>query len=170
MADATYAQGGAYRDRDGNLKVPTGREIDIESGASLKIAGTAIAATAAELNTADLSAVEAIVPTATGATTGTIAGTGRITFCTVTSAGATDIVILPEPLPGRIVILQGNATGYELRSSAPATVAINGGTGASAESAIPASLTTIMICTSATTWLGLTYSATAAYVAVEAAA
>ena len=170
MADATYAQGGAYRDRDGNLKVPTGREIDVESGASLKLAGTAIAASAAELAALDLSDVQAVVPTATGATTGTILGTGKFTFCTVTSGGANNIVILPAPTPGRFVILQGNATGYELRSSAPATIAINAGSGAAAESAIPASVTVIALCTSATTWIAWTYSVAAAFVAVEAAA
>jgi len=47
MADATYKTGGAYRDRSGNIKVPSGAEIDIESGGALKIAGTDETATLA---------------------------------------------------------------------------------------------------------------------------
>lgn len=57
-ADATYTTGfyveqGANRAvvaSGGSLDVESGGEIDIESGGSLKIAGTAITATAAELN------------------------------------------------------------------------------------------------------------------------
>ena len=43
-------QGGARTVVGGSLDVATGGEIDIESGGALKIAGTAIAATAAEIN------------------------------------------------------------------------------------------------------------------------
>lgn len=48
-ADTTY-QGVPQRRQDGNLAIPTGKSLDIESGASLKLAGTAINATAAEIN------------------------------------------------------------------------------------------------------------------------
>lgn len=96
------------------------------------------------------------------ATTGTAAGginqiKTRAMFCHVTvsvTTDANDIVILPEPIPGRIVILSNGATGYELRSSTPASIGINGGTGAAAESAIPASTTAWLICESATAWKG----------------
>ena len=107
--------------------------------------------------------------TATGATTGTIADAGMIQFVTVTSDDANKIVVLPAPTPGTIVILRNGATGYELRSSAPATVAINGGTGASAESAIAASTMVIAICTTATTWQAIGLAGTT-LAAVEAAA
>jgi hypothetical protein len=107
--------------------------------------------------------------TATGATTGTIADAGMIQFVTVTSDDANKIVVLPAPTPGTIVILRNGATGYELRSSAPATVAINGGTGASAESAIAASTMVIAVCTSATTWQAIGLAGTT-LAAVEAAA
>lgn len=50
-ADTTY-QPGFQRRQDGNAAVSTGYSLDIESGASLKIAGTAVTATAAELNAA----------------------------------------------------------------------------------------------------------------------
>lgn len=48
-ADTTYPNV-VQRRQDGNLAVPTGKSLDIESGAELKLAGTAITATAAELN------------------------------------------------------------------------------------------------------------------------
>lgn len=107
--------------------------------------------------------------TATGATTGTIADAGMLQMVTVTASDANHIIILPTPTPGTIVILRNGATGYELRSSAPATVAINGGAEANAESAIAASTMVIAVCTTATTWqaIGL---AGATLAAVEAAA
>ncbi len=106
--------------------------------------------------------------TSAGLTTGTIL-TGE-TFISVTSAGANDIMILPAPTPGTIVILAVAATGYELRSSSPTTIGINGGTGADAESAIPANTTAILICESATTWKGLQMAIGGTLTLVEVAA
>jgi hypothetical protein len=107
--------------------------------------------------------------TADGTGTGTIAAAGLLQFVTVTSDDANKIVILPAPTPGTIVILRNGATGYELRSSAPATVAINGGAGANAESAIAANTMVIAVCTSATTWQAIGLAGTT-LAAVEAAA
>ena len=107
--------------------------------------------------------------TADGTGTGTIAAAGMLQFITVTSANAAHIVVLPTPTPGTIVILRNGATGYELRSSAPATVAINGGAGADAESAVAASTMVIAVCTSATTWQAIGLAGTT-LAAVEAAA
>lgn len=107
--------------------------------------------------------------TADGLTTGTIAAAGMIQFVTVTSADANHIIVLPAPTPGTIVILRNGTTGYELRTSAPATISINGGAGANAESAIAASSMVIAICTTATTWQAITIAATT-LAAVEAAA
>lgn len=45
----------------GSVDIATGAEMDVESGGALKIAGTAVTSTAAELNTLDLSAVGALV-------------------------------------------------------------------------------------------------------------
>lgn len=106
---------------------------------------------------------------APGGTTGVIADAGMLQFVTVTSDDANKVITLPTPTPGTIVILRNGATGYELRSSAPATVAINGGTGANAESAIAANSMVIAICTSATTWQAIGIAA-ATLAAVEAAA
>lgn len=48
-ADASYPNGFQVR-QGGNAAVPTGKSLDIESGGELQIAGTAITATAAEIN------------------------------------------------------------------------------------------------------------------------
>lgn len=148
----------------------TGSELSILDG---------VTATAAEINLLDgattggiaLTGALSVARTATadGTGTGTIAAAGNLQFVTVTSDDANKIVVLPTPTPGTIVILRNGGTGYELRSSAPATVAINGGTGASAESAIAANTMVIAVCTTATTWqaIGLVGTTLAA---VEAAA
>jgi len=108
--------------------------------------------------------------TADGLTTGTIADGGRLQHVTVTSANADHIIVLPTPTPGTIVVLHNGATGYELRSSDPATIAINGGTGAGAESAIAADSTAVLICVSATAWKGFFLDADSDLAKVEAAA
>lgn len=107
--------------------------------------------------------------TADGTTTGTIAAAGLLQFVTVTSDNADKIVILPTPTPGTIVILRNGATGYELRSSAPATIAINGGVASNAESAIAANTMVIAVCTTATTWQAIGLAGTT-LAAVEVAA
>ena len=110
----------------------------------------------------------AIVPTETGTTTGTIpAGT---TFGTVASTGAAHIVILPAPVVGTKITLVNGATGYELRSSVPATIGINGGTGATAESAVAASVTVILECISLTNWIGSVVSAAGVVTVLQVAA
>lgn len=107
--------------------------------------------------------------TADGTGTGTIADSGLLQFVAVTSASANNIIVLPTPTPGTIIILYVGANGYELRSDTPASVAINGGTGASAESAIAANQMVCAVCTSATTWHAWEITA-ATLTAVEAAA
>lgn len=109
--------------------------------------------------------------TGTGATTGTIADNGglQVVFISNTT-DANDIIVLPTPTPGTILVLCNGATGYNLQSSAPATVGINGGSGAGVKSAIPASTTCLMICETATAWKGLQMSATAGTLAKVTAA
>lgn len=116
-----------------------------------------------------MQAAVARTATADGLTTGTIAAAGRLQHITVTSGDANHIIVLPTPTPGTIVTLANGATGYELRTSSPTTIAINGGTGASAESAIAASTLVIAVCTSATTWQAIGLAGTT-LAAVEAAA
>ena len=113
----------------------------------------------------------AVVATDTGATTGTISDTA--TFVTVDNdSDANHIVVLPTPTPGREVWIAGAADGaFELRSSAPATVAINGGTGATAESAI--AITDVLVrafCSTATTWIVTCFAAAGTESAADAAA
>lgn len=108
--------------------------------------------------------------TAAGLTTGTIADAGFLQFVTVTSDSADKIIILPTPTPGTMVWLTNGATGYELRSSDPATIAINGGSGSNAESAIAANSTVLAICISATAWKAIFLDADADVAKVEAAA
>lgn len=105
---------------------------------------------------------------APGGTTGVISDT--TTFVTVTCDDANKVITLPTPTPGRVVTIRNGATGYELRSSAPGTVAINGGTGSNAESAIAANILVVCRCDSATTWVCTNYGADGTVAATEAAA
>jgi len=113
----------------------------------------------------------AVARTATsdGLTTGIIADAGLLQFIAVTSASANNIIVLPTPTPGTIIIGYVGSNGCELRTSAPATVSINGGADASAESAIGANMMFVAICTSATSWHGFTITGTT-LAALEAAA
>lgn len=91
-------------------------------------------------------------------------------FVTVTSASADDIIILPAPVVGKTIQLYVGANGYELRSSNPATIAINGGSGAGAESAIAANVLVSITCTTATTWVGYQQTSAGTVSAVQVAA
>lgn len=109
--------------------------------------------------------------TADGLTTGTIADAGLIQFVAVTAGGdANSIIVLPTPTPGKIVVLHVGATGYELRTSDPTTIGINGGTGSAAESAIGANVTAVLICASLTSWKGLQLGSDGTLAKVEVAA
>jgi len=157
---------------DANIDIDTLRNVgltgDLTVGGDAAVTG---AITAASLVVASLSNTPvARTATTTGATTGTIADAGVFQHVNVTSDSAAKIIILPTPTPGTIVVLAVTSTGYELRSSAPSTVLIGGGTGGAAvESAIPADSVAVLYCTSATSWLGFTITGTT-LAAVEAAA
>jgi len=130
-----------------------------------------LAVVGAQTNTVGIqSAAVARTATSDGLTTAIIAdGT---TFVSVTSASANNIIVLPAPTPGNVVyISEALTTGYELRSSAPATVAINGGSGANVESAIAGAITYIRcVCVSATLWICNQFDADGDESKVEAAA
>jgi len=103
-----------------------------------------------------------------GGGTGVIsAGTDHVV---VTSANAAHVITLPAPVVGKVVTIVNGATGYELRSSDPATIAINGGTGAGAESAIGANVVVVCRCVSATRWICSNYATAGTESATEAAA
>lgn len=112
--------------------------------------------------------VQARTTTADGLTTGTISA--GVNHVTVTSGGANEIIILPAPVVGAQIVIHAGATGFELRSSAPATIAINAGSGADAESAIAADSTCFLTCVSATAWKGYFMDADGDVAKIEAAA
>ena len=93
-----------------------------------------------------------------------------VQFVVPTWGAADNIIILPSPQPGKIVIIAGAATGGELRSSSPSTIAINGGTGANAESAVAANRMIVAICESATSWKAFGIASDGTTAGLEAAA
>lgn len=107
--------------------------------------------------------------TSDGLSTGTIADAGFIQIVDVTSSSANNIIVLPSPVVGTIVVLAVGSNGFELRSDTTASVAISGGTGSSGESAIPADSMALLFCVTTTKWLGFDITATT-LAAVEAAA
>ena len=112
--------------------------------------------------------VEARTATAAGDGTGQISAYAK--HVTVTSDDANKIITLPAPVVGKQIVINVGATGFELRTTAPATIAINGGSGANAESAIAANSTIIAICISATAWKAIFLDADSDVAKVEAAA
>ena len=116
------------------------------------------------------SIVKSYIPTADGTGTGAI--TPGTQIATVTSADANHWVTLPEPVIGTLITLVStNKTGYEIRTSAPATVGINGGVGDNAESAIVGAAGTMvqLLCVSATNWIAWSRVANGTLSVVEAA-
>ena len=63
-----------------------------------------------------------------------------------------------------------DSTGFEIRSTAPGSVGINGGTGGSAESDIAAGVNLVRLqCVSATNWIGTQWVAAGTEAAITAA-
>jgi hypothetical protein len=93
-----------------------------------------------------------------------------IQFVIPTWVNANNILILPPATPGRIVIIAGSATGGEIRTTAPATIGINGGVGVNAESAIAANMMAILIAESPTNWKGTTIASNGAVTTLQVAA
>lgn len=103
---------------------------------------------------------------------GTTAIDDGVSHVTVTVAnGANDIIQLPTPTPGTVVWLHSGSVAYELRSSAPSTVLINGGTGGAAvESAVlNTDILTRCVCTDATHWICTHFAAAGTESAADAA-
>lgn len=132
-------------------------------------AGTSIFAEAVTFTAGSQNSSVARTATETGATTGTIAA--GTSFVTVTVTNADHIVVLPPPVVGNVIWINNpGTTGFELRTSAPQTIAINGGTQTDAESAIAAATLVRMVCTSSTTWIGSQFTAAGTESPVEVAA
>jgi hypothetical protein len=152
-----------YEDTLRSLKVKN----ELYVGGTVTLAG-ALGVASVTASTGVQTAAVAATATADGTGTGTIAA--GTSFVTVTSAGANNIIILPAPVVGNVIYLMNGGTGYEIRSSAPATIALNGGTGVNAESAVGADVLVKLVCTSATTWVGSTFSTAGVEAALEVAA
>lgn len=100
-------------------------------------------------------------PTVDGTGTGTVAtGTSFVTIVDPTQA--TDYMILPACVAGTIVWMGtvDDAAGFEVRSSAPASITINGASGANFESAIPAGASLLrFVAVSSNDWIGTMFDA-----------
>lgn len=148
-------------------------ELNVLDGAT---AGAAVASKGVVLDSSKrfagmLTPSTARTATADGTGTGTIADDGGFDeHVTVTCDDANKIIVLPTPVVGKKLTTHVGANGFELRSSDPATIAINGGTGAAAESAIPANSTCFLVCVSATAWKGFYLDADSDVAKIEAAA
>ena len=124
----------------------------LESYLNITDGGTIAAATTFTLG-AQSSAVTHVA-TDDGTGTGTIAA-GTSVVSVNADSDANHIIILPAPVVGNIIhLIETGTTGYELRTSAPASIAINGGTGTNAESAIAGAITYVKcVCVSSTNWI-----------------
>ena len=95
--------------------------------------------------------IQSVTATDDGTGTGVIAASPSMVVVDA-DGDANHIVTLPAPVAGTMLTIYVGATGCELQSSAPATVGINGVTGAGVELAIPAQGIVQCVCTSATNW------------------
>jgi hypothetical protein len=115
----------------------------------------------------------AVAHTATddGTGTGTIAA-GTSVVSVNANSDANHIIILPAPVVGNIIhLIETGTTGYELRSSTPASIGINGGTASNGESAIAGAITYVKcVCVSSTNWICSQFDADGDETKVEAAA
>ena len=112
-----------------------------------------------------------VIPTVTAATGDAILPNDcRELTVICNSANSAHFVQLPAPVIGTEVTIIENGTACKLVTSAPATVGISGGTGASASVTIAANTIVKLICTSATNWRGIVLSATIGTAPVQVAA
>lgn len=137
------------------------------------ISFTTVSATASTGVTAQIAPTAAPVPltaTADGLTTGLIPTGARA--IQVTATDANHIITLPTPVIGQeIFLFNASGTGFELRSSSPTTIGINGGTGSAAESALASTAIFIRaVAVSATNWVAHSYIAAGTESAVQVAA
>ena len=103
-----------------------------------------------------------VTATSDGLTTGIIGQ--NATFVNVSSTDDAHIVVLPAPkeemLGKTIMIVRGITKAFELRSSAPATIAINNVTGAGVELLCAASTVSYATLTTMTDWDVVTIAGT----------
>lgn len=132
--------------QDGNMAVPTGKSVDIESGGAFKVAGTDVTTKLSAQVAASGGTQYATVAASGSSAADAAAITGD--FQVVTAADGTKGVILPTPVAGRRVFLKNNAAAI-LKVYPNDTGTINA---LSADAAISmASLTSCVFCASSTT-------------------
>lgn len=147
-ADTTYPAGVVQIRQDGNLAVPTGKSIDIESGGALKVAGTDVTGKiSAEVATSGGTAYETVA--AAGSVQGDAAAMVA-DFVLVTGADATKGVILPTPAAGRRIVVKNNA-GSVLKVY-PATGGAINAIAANTAISLAANVPAMFIASSATQW------------------
>ena len=141
----------------------------IDSSLNLTDGGTVAAATTFTVGAQ--SAAVTHVATDAGTGTGTIAA-GTSVVSVNADSDANHIIILPAPVVGNIIhLIETGTTGYELRTSAPASIGINGGTASNGESAIAGAITYVKcICVSSINWICSQFDADGDESKVEAAA
>jgi len=153
------------------FKTNTVHEGTVEVDGATELAST-LAVTGAQTNTlGQQNAAVTHVATDDGTGTGTIAA-GTSVVSVNADSDANHIIILPAPVIGNVIrLIETATTGYELRTSAPATIGINGGTATNGESAVAGAITvTQCVCVSATNWICNTFDADGDEAKLEAAA
>ena len=112
-----------------------------------------------------------VLATADGTGSGTLKQGG---FYRVSSTNNDHIVVLPDAVPGTVVYLNSvgeTSEAYELRTSAPSTISINGGSGSNAESAIASGIALVRcICLTSGAWIATQFANDGTESKVEAAA
>lgn len=163
---ATVLNGGLTMDTNKFTVADTSGNTSI--GGTLAVTGNSTLTGALTCTAGVQSSAVAVTATTAGDGTGIIpAGTA---YATVTSSGATKIVSLPAPVVGNVIRLYVGANGYELITSAPATISLNGNTPSAAhKSSIAANTLVTATCVSATAWVATSLNAAGTTAAVEAA-
>jgi hypothetical protein len=107
---------------------------------------------------------QSVTATEDGTGTGQIDASKGTVVLAASGGDANHIVTLPAAAEGLMFVIYIGADGCELRSSDPASIAINGGAGAGAELALAANSSHVCICFSSISWLVLSGTAAAAAV------
>lgn len=103
----------------------------------------------------DVSQAVDATATATGATTGTIPATAKVVNALGVTGQVDYIIVLPAPVAGKKLLLLGNGYQYELQTSDPATIYLNGVKGAGVELAVAASQAVELLCVDSTHWIAI---------------
>ena len=145
-------------------------DVDVTGAATLDAASLALTGAVTVATGIQSAAVERTA-TDDGSGDGTIAA-GTSMVLVDADSDANHIIILPAPVVGNIIhLIETGTAGYELRTSTPASIGINGGTASNGESAIAGAITYVRcVCVSSTNWICSQFDADGDESKVEAAA